>query len=345
MVQHPKQANTIRIGVKELRLKVRGRYCFEILVLLVYSLLYHYIHQYIFATEVNHDLKRKSVSENSLEHLDNCEMGKIKPLQELSEKYKPSKFGYHPATKQKSYLHNHYQTYYPQWLGEYRTKKFKFLEIGLESGQGSLLWKEYFPCAEIWGLEYNTNGTETQGARAINVVQGDQGDTEFLNGRLLEDSGGNFDLIIDDGGHHFEQQAASYKALFSRALNPGGLYIIEDIETSYWGKGEVMYSKSITRGGCSNQDTIVNRFKKVVDVINKKFFDNSYSVFGSVDHWIQQISFAQNLIFIRKKSMKDCIHEVKYRWSKRLSSDCPANRRNNFKDQRLDRDLKLMCSS
>ena len=122
-------------------------------------------------------------------------------------------------------------------------------------------------------------------------------------------------------------------------------YIIEDIETSYWGKGEVMYSKSITRGGCSNQDTIVNRFKKVVDVINKKFFDNSYSVFGSVDHWIQQISFAQNLIFIRKKSMKDCIHEVKYRWSKRLSSDCPANRRNNFKDQRLDRDLKLMCSS
>ena len=77
------------------------------------------------------------------------------------------------------------------------------------------MWKEYFPHAEIWGLEYNTNGTETQGARAINVVQGDQGDTEFLNGRLLEDSGGNFDLIIDDGGHHFEQQAASYKALIS----------------------------------------------------------------------------------------------------------------------------------
>lgn len=175
----------------------------------------------------------------------------------------PTKFGYKKGKLK--YFHVGFQRFYPLWMEAYRGKKFKMLEIGLDSGLGSLLWKKtYFPCAELWGLEYSASKASTSGAREINTIRGDQGDTDFLKNEFLGKSGGNFDIIVDDGGHHFEQQTASYEVLFDVALKPGGLYFIEDIETSYWAKNADLYGQPVTRGGCSGQDTVVNLFKKIV---------------------------------------------------------------------------------
>jgi len=209
-------------------------------------------------------------------------------------------------------------------MEEYRNKKFKMLEIGLDSGRGSLLWQEYFPCAELWGLEYDTQKTQSDGARTIRTVRGDQGDAHFLRGTFHATTGGHFDVIVDDGGHHYEQQTASYEVLFGELLNPGGLYVIEDIETSYWKTGTDLYGKKVTRGGQSEPKSLINMFKNVVDVVNKKFFNHKYTVFGKMDHWIQQISFASNVILMLKKGKADCIFETDYLWPDRLAEDCPA---------------------
>ena len=83
---------------------------------------------------------------------------------------------------------------------------------------------------------------------------------------LAQTDGGHFDVIIDDGGHHYEQQSLSYEVLFDRALTPGGVYFIEDIETSYWQPGVPLYNHPITRGGYAEPDTLINRFKLVIDV-------------------------------------------------------------------------------
>jgi hypothetical protein len=181
-------------------------------------------------------------------------------LQELAMKYKPTKFV--------GYAHTNYDQIYPQYLERYRYKKFKFLEIGMDTGNGTLLWREYFPCATLVGLEYSTANLQTRGAEVIQTVQGDQGNETFLETDFLEQTdGGNFDVIVDDGGHHYEQQIASYRVLFDKALNPGGIYLLEDIETSYWRKGTSLYHKEISRGGCyGEQDTVINKFKLVIDV-------------------------------------------------------------------------------
>jgi len=39
--------------------------------------------------------------------------------------------------------------------------------------------------------------------------------------------------FIDDGGHTMDQQITSLSYLWS-AVKPGGLYVIEDLQTSYW---------------------------------------------------------------------------------------------------------------
>eukprot|EP00977_Amphora_coffeiformis_P003404 scaffold630_cov174-Amphora_coffeaeformis.AAC.24 len=272
------------------------------------------------APAVNSPSSSSSIASDLLPHLTNCDKPpSTRTLQEMAKDYQPSKFW--------RYAHTSFDRFYPNYLEKYRAKKFRMLEIGLDTGQGSLLWAEYFPCATLIGLEYNPDNTQNQGASKLQTVLGDQGNHTFLMTDFMEQTnGGNFDVIIDDGGHHYEQQRTSYEVLFEHALNPGGLYIMEDVETSYWKKGFNLYDKPVTRGGQSEPNTIVNQFKSVVDVVNKKFYDNSYKVFGMVDQLVATVSFGSNLIVLEKKDHRHCFSERPYIWRKRLADDCPAKR-------------------
>lgn len=59
-------------------------------------------------------------------------------------------------------------------------------------------------------------------------------------------------------------------------------------------------------------------------IVNRKFFDNTYTVFGEVDHWIATIGFMSNLIILTKKDESHCRAEIGYIWPERLADDCPA---------------------
>merc|ERR1719324_1881852 len=116
----------------------------------------------------------------------------------------------------------------------------------------------------------------------------------------------------------------SYEVLFEHALNPGGTYIIEDVETSFWQPGTKLYGSGIQSGGFNAEDTTLSRFRRAVNVVNKKFYDNTYSVQGDVDHWIKTITFAMNLVILQKKDKADCVTEDFYVWPGNLADDCPA---------------------
>ena len=60
-------------------------------------------------------------------------------------------------------------------------------------------------------------------------VEGDQTDGAML-GKLV-DRYGPFSLVIDDGSHVGEHQAISMRRLLP-AVQPGGYYIVEDIQTT-----------------------------------------------------------------------------------------------------------------
>lgn len=73
---------------------------------------------------------------------------------------------------------------------------------------------------------------------------------------------GPFDIILDDGGHTMDQQINSLNALFPY-LKAGGLYIIEDLHTSYWevygGSGNIEKA---------NDGTAVGFLKDLIDHVN-----------------------------------------------------------------------------
>ena len=115
---------------------------------------------------------------------------------------------------------------YEKYFEPLREKKLNILEIGVDKGDSLRLWKEYFFNSKICGLDiekdFNINDVE--------IYQGDQNDKALLN--KIVNKYGKFDIIIDDGSHVSKHIINSFNYLFEH-LSYNGLYIVEDLQTSY----------------------------------------------------------------------------------------------------------------
>lgn len=66
----------------------------------------------------------------------------------------------------------------------------------------------------------------------VQFVRGDQSSPDDL-AKAIPALGGEPNIVIDDGSHIAEHGRISFDFLFPR-MPPGGLYVIEDLHTSYW---------------------------------------------------------------------------------------------------------------
>ena len=64
--------------------------------------------------------------------------------------------------------------------------------------------------------------------KGINTLVGDTARTTDLE-RWVQESGGQFDVILDDGGHKNHEIFGTLEVLYNKALLPGGYYFIEDL--------------------------------------------------------------------------------------------------------------------
>jgi demethylmacrocin O-methyltransferase len=127
-----------------------------------------------------------------------------------------------------------YTVHYQRHLGTRRREHLTILEIGVggdETNTGGVslrMWRSFFPAATIIGADLYSKQLPPE--RRITIVQGDQGDTAFLDdlGRRF----GPFDVVIDDGSHRGEDIVASFDALWPQ-VRQRGLYVIEDLQTAY----------------------------------------------------------------------------------------------------------------
>jgi mannitol-1-phosphate/altronate dehydrogenase len=85
--------------------------------------------------------------------------------------------------------------------------------------------------------------------------RGSQDDVALLDS--INAQQGYFDIIIDDGGHSMKQQITSFTHLFAKVRH-GGVYIIEDLQTSYF---------NTTDSGYLVKNTTIELIKRLVDDI------------------------------------------------------------------------------
>ncbi len=148
----------------------------------------------------------------------------------------------------------------------------KILEIGIgghtrniNSGKSLLAFSKFYKSAKIYGIDLSDKSFLNK--KRIKTSICDQGNPKDLI--KFEKKNGPFDLIIDDGSHFTYHQKISFETLFKR-LNYGGVYIIEDVGTSYlkgyFGdpnlskKNVVTYFSEITHS--VNDYQLVKKYKK-----------------------------------------------------------------------------------
>ena len=167
--------------------------------------------------------------------------------------------------------------------------QIRVLEIGVQAGGSIEIWRKVFGRqATIYGIDIDHEVANLELDAHIRI--GSVTNYKFLSGVAKEL--GSIDFVIDDGSHHSLQQRQALEVLFPYLSN-NSVYVIEDIEHSYyWNK----------HGGYLRPGSIVQRMKRVIDVMNKNFFLFPVSRPLKMDFTnLYSLTFHTGVIIIRKR--------------------------------------------
>lgn len=150
----------------------------------------------------------------------------------------------------------HYFEVYDRHFARFRGRPVNVLEFGVSQGGSLQMWRDYFgPSARLFGVDINPNCRQFEEA-GTRIFIGDQADRTFLRGLAQEIP--EVDILIDDGGHTMRQQIATFEELFPR-IAPNGVYLCEDVHTSYWRRWD---------GGYRRRGTFIEYSKGWIDDLN-----------------------------------------------------------------------------
>ncbi|MEW2354017.1 class I SAM-dependent methyltransferase [Spirillospora sp. NPDC029432] len=200
-----------------------------------------------------------------------------------------------------------YTPRYRRHFAEYREQRVRLLEIGVggfhdphSGGESLRMWKHYFRRGLVYGLDlYDKSGVEQP---RIRTVRGDQSDGAFLDS--LAAGIGPLDIVVDDGSHLSEHVIASFRALFPH-VRPGGLYVVEDLQTSYW----TGWNGDNTDPGAPG--TAIRYLKDLVDGLHHQDRPDGpdgkapAAETAGLERQIAAVHFYHNIVFIEKSVNAD----------------------------------------
>ena len=141
-----------------------------------------------------------------------------------------TKYGTDKASRGHDYLN-----LYERFLSSFRHTANSILEVGVYNGGSLPVWRDYFPNAQIVGLDIDPDAVRFAGDRVI-VEMADQSNIADLT--RIATKYGPFDLILDDGSHIWDHQITTLRTMLPH-VKPGGYFILEDIDTSYGSRVEL----------------------------------------------------------------------------------------------------------
>lgn len=147
-------------------------------------------------------------------------------LAQIYEGYQsPASFG------DKGTVHS-YIPVYEQLLAPYRRPGVVVAEIGILTGMSLRMWEAYFQDGTVYGLDLNDHPLDMCDLRPMiaegthHIVLMDAANPDQLRDNF---GGVTFDVVIEDASHSLSQQLDIYRN-WKAKMNPGGIYIIEDVE-------------------------------------------------------------------------------------------------------------------
>jgi len=185
----------------------------------------------------------------------------------------------------------HYFEIYHKYFKSYVGQSVKMLEIGVYKGGSVQMWKDYFgDTASIVGIDIDPTCKNYE-EKGITICIGMQEDENFL--KTVSKQYGPFDIILDDGGHNVKNQRKSFETLFP-LLKETGLYLVEDIHSSYW---------PVFGGMPYGRESFIEYSKNFIDCLHTQHIDRQYlKLYPEYADYISACHFYDSMLVIEKKN-------------------------------------------
>ncbi|MAF36198.1 hypothetical protein CL622_03715, partial [archaeon] len=131
-----------------------------------------------------------------------------------------------------THLNRSYCDVYAQYFEPIRFEPVVLLELGIRDGASLRMWSDYFPRAEIHGVDIDAAAVQTVDMSKyprVSMHIADQSKPEQLE-RVLQTIGKPIDIVIDDASHLVDHQLISHSVL---APHTRRFYVLEDMRCSY----------------------------------------------------------------------------------------------------------------
>jgi hypothetical protein len=150
----------------------------------------------------------------------------------------------------------HYFEIYDRHFARFRGTDVTIMEIGVGHGGSLQMWRRYFgERCRVIGVDTNER-CKAFAEPGVEIEIGNQADRGFLRQLMTQYPG--LDIVVDDGGHQMVEQITSFEELFWH-LSESGVYLCEDLHTSYWPE---------FGGGLRRTGTFIEFSKGLIDALN-----------------------------------------------------------------------------
>jgi hypothetical protein len=190
----------------------------------------------------------------------------------------------------RSIKHSTYFDTYDFLFSKYRNRRITFVEVGVLGGGSLHMWRDFFgETSRIIGIDFNPDAKNLE-QDGFEIFIGNQADPQFW--KNFKKEVGMIDVVLDDGGHTYEQQIVTMECLLEN-ISDGGLLVIEDTHTSYM------------NGFGFKSTSFINHSKNLIDMVNNRF---SLLEQNAADYRIWSIEFFESLVAFKvNRPFTSCI--------------------------------------
>jgi hypothetical protein len=151
------------------------------------------------------------------------------------------------------------------------------------------MWHEYFgKGTRVVGLDVEPECRRFEDERTT-IVIGDQEDTAVLDD--IRRRFPHVDVVIDDGGHEMNQQIVSFGELYPH-LQPNGVYLCEDVHTSYFDN---------FKGGLRREGTFIEFSKHLIDALHGWYYVPKGGELDVYTTGTYSVSFYDSIVVVEKR--------------------------------------------
>jgi cephalosporin hydroxylase len=200
-------------------------------------------------------------------------------------------------TKRQIHKWIHYFEIYDRHFARFRRKPIVVVEFGVFHGGSLQMWRDYFGRkARIYGIDINRR-CAALAEENTTILIGDQADRDFLRSIVAET--GPIDVVIEDGGHEMGQQIATFEEIYPH-VKAGGVFLIEDVHTSYWEE----YG-----GGYREPATFMEYAKGLTDRLNAWHSRDDALAVDEFTRTTKSVHFYDSIIVFEKGDVGEPHHE------------------------------------